>query len=62
MLPTEHSGDKLPTQSTTTTAFGGLEVQHVAESATQDVFSLRPWATMTIWEMCRPQFRARLEN
>ena len=30
---------RLTTQSTTTTAFGGSEVQHVAASATQDVFS-----------------------
>ena len=37
-------------------------VQHVAASATQDVFFLRPWATRTSWEMCLPQFRARLEN
>ena len=39
MPPTEHSRDKLPAQSTTTTAFGDSEVQHVATSATQDVFS-----------------------
>ena len=38
MLPTEHSGDKLLT-STTTTAFCDSEVQHVATSATQNGLS-----------------------
>ena len=39
MPPTQHSGEKLPTQGITTTAFDGSEVQHVAGRTTQDVFS-----------------------
>ena len=39
MPPTEHSGDKLRTESTTTTAFCDSEIQHVATSATQNHLS-----------------------
>ena len=38
MPPTEHSGNTLRTESTTTTAYGDPEIQHVAASGTQDDF------------------------